>query len=61
MRVSTLRPRMITFVKRESSMMTVSSPGTLSALWPAAVIARKNGLPTSPSRNGRITRIGSPP
>ena len=34
-------------------MMTVSSPCTLSALCPAAVIARKYGLRSPPSRNGR--------
>ena len=31
------------------------------ALWPAAVIARKYGLRSSPSRKGRRILIGSPP
>ena len=43
-RVSTLRPWSTTFAKRVSSITTVSSPCTLSALWPAAVIARRYGL-----------------
>ena len=30
-------------------------------LLPAAVIASRKGFSTSPSRKGRITRIGSPP
>jgi hypothetical protein len=42
-------------------MTTVSSPPMFNADWPAAVIASRNGRRTAPSRNGRITRIGSPP
>src|ERR671912_601200 len=40
-RVSTFLPRSMTFANRVSSMMTVSSPFTLSALCPAAVIERR--------------------
>ena len=59
--VSTFLPRSTTDVKRVSSMITVSRPCTLSALCPAAVIARKYGFFSSPSRKGRRMRIGSPP
>ena len=59
--MSTFLPRSTIDVKRTSSMTTVSSPCTLSALCPAAVIARKYGFCSPPSRNGRRMRIGSPP
>jgi hypothetical protein len=59
--VSTFFPRSMMFVKRVSSMTTVSSPRTFSALCPAAVIERKNGFGAPSSRKGRMIRIGSPP
>jgi hypothetical protein len=45
-------PRSTTLVKRVSSMTTVSSPRTFSALWPAAVIASTYGRASPPSRKG---------
>jgi hypothetical protein len=60
MRVSTLRPRSITLVKRVVDDHRVE-PRHVERALPAAVIASRNGFSTSPSRKGRITRIGSPP
>jgi hypothetical protein len=60
-RVSTLRPRSTTLVKRVSSMTTGVEPAHVERALAGGGHRQHVRARLAPSRNGRMTRIGSPP